>query len=82
MKRELLIFWTMIKGLFVCQHYASDLTVDELVEHVRNIDGDMEVWMTKCTCKCGETNVEQKFAFGTGYLARTFDTNGKRIRSS
>ncbi len=77
---ELKIWWTLIKGLFICQHYASDLTVIRLVEKLEESPDDLyptEVWMTRSLCKCGET-VDQKFAFGVKYRQDTFNSDGLR----
>jgi len=67
MNKTAQIYWTFFKSFFTCQHLFGDLTIDELIERLKDEeeDGDnFEHWRCACTCKCGEKK-EQVFALTT-----------------
>ncbi len=67
MNKTTQIYWTFFKSFFTCQHLYGDLTVDELIERLKDEEenGDeFEHWNCACTCKCGEKK-EQVFELMT-----------------
>lgn len=67
MNKTAQIYWTFFKSFFSCQHLYGDLTVDELIERLKDEEDngdDHEHWRCACTCKCGEKK-ETVFALMT-----------------